>query len=89
MTVYTQGENPDHQWPCDIIPRTIMYPEWQQIERGLVRRLTALNLFINDVYNECRIGSLNHLFVGSPRAVAPDRCRYLQSTGRAGSPVGV
>jgi uncharacterized circularly permuted ATP-grasp superfamily protein len=55
FTVYTQGENIDREWPYDIIPRTIMYPEWQRIERGLIQRLAALNLFINDVYNEQKI----------------------------------
>ena len=55
FTVYTQGQNIDREWPYDIIPRTIMYSEWQQIERGLIQRLKALNLFITDVYNEQRI----------------------------------
>jgi uncharacterized circularly permuted ATP-grasp superfamily protein len=29
--------------------------EWTRIEEGLKQRLTALNMFINDLYNEQRI----------------------------------
>lgn len=55
FTVYSEGENIDRAWPFDIIPRVIPRSEWVSVEAGLVQRLTALNLFINDVYNEQRI----------------------------------
>jgi len=55
FTVYSEGENIDRAWPFDIIPRVIPRKEWQRIEAGLVQRLTALNLFIQDLYNEQRI----------------------------------
>lgn len=55
FTVYSQGENIDREWPFDIIPRTIMKKEWDRVEQGLVQRLTALNHFINDVYNDQKI----------------------------------
>lgn len=55
FTVYTEGENIDREWPFDIIPRTIMKKEWDRVEKGLVQRLTALNAFINDVYNDQKI----------------------------------
>ena len=55
FTVYTGGSNIDREWPFDIIPRLILYKEWQTIERGLEQRLHALNLFITDVYNEQKI----------------------------------
>ncbi len=55
FTVYSEGENIDREWPFDIIPRTIMHKEWQQIHKGLEQRLTALNLFITDVYNDKKI----------------------------------
>lgn len=55
FTVYTEGTNIDREWPYDIIPRIMPLSEWQRIERGLVQRLTALNLFINDVYNDQKI----------------------------------
>ncbi|MGB0692389.1 MAG: circularly permuted type 2 ATP-grasp protein, partial [Pseudomonadales bacterium] len=55
FTVYSQGENIDREWPFDIIPRTILKKEWERVQEGLVQRLTALNCFINDVYNDRKI----------------------------------
>ncbi|MCG5511817.1 circularly permuted type 2 ATP-grasp protein [Ectothiorhodospira shaposhnikovii] len=55
FTVYTEGGNIDRAWPFDIIPRIISRHEWARVEAGLAQRLTALNLFINDLYNEQRI----------------------------------
>lgn len=55
FTVYSQGQNVDRAWPFDIIPRTIPLTEWQRIEAGLKQRVHALNLFIQDVYNEQKI----------------------------------
>lgn len=55
FTVYSDSGNIDRQWPLDIIPRIISNKEWQRVDQGLVQRLTALNLFINDVYNDKKI----------------------------------
>ena len=55
FTVYTEEGNIDRAWPFDIIPRTIAAEEWQATARGLEQRLTALNLFIEDLYNEQKI----------------------------------
>jgi len=54
FTVYSEGSNIDRAWPFDVIPRIIEAREWAAIECGLVQRLRALNLFIDDVYNERR-----------------------------------
>ncbi len=54
FTVYSEGSNIDRAWPFDVIPRVIEAGEWAAVERGLVQRLKALNLFIDDVYNERR-----------------------------------
>jgi uncharacterized circularly permuted ATP-grasp superfamily protein len=54
--VYNDSEGSiDRAWPFDIIPRLIEKQEWLQIEVGLKQRVKALNLFINDLYNEQRI----------------------------------
>jgi uncharacterized circularly permuted ATP-grasp superfamily protein len=42
-------------FPNDLLPRIITSSEWQTIERGLVQRITALNLFLKDIYHEGRI----------------------------------
>lgn len=55
FTVYSEAGNIDRAWPFDIIPRVMARNEWTRIEEGLKQRLTALNLFINDLYNEQRI----------------------------------
>jgi uncharacterized circularly permuted ATP-grasp superfamily protein len=51
FTIYSDGENIDRAWPFDPIPRIMPGPEWRRIERGLMQRLTALNLFIDDLYH--------------------------------------
>jgi len=55
FTVYSEGENIDRTWPFDIIPRIIPQQEWSHIEEGLTQRMTALNMFIHDLYNEQKI----------------------------------
>jgi len=57
FTVYSaeQGGMIDRAWPYDIIPRIIPKEEWDRIELGLAQRVEALNLFINDLYNEQKI----------------------------------
>lgn len=55
FTVYSEAGNIDRSWPFDIIPRTMPKKEWNIIEEGLKQRLTALNLFINDLYNDQKI----------------------------------
>src|SRR5210317_2166408 len=53
--VYSEDKPADHYWPLDIIPRIITKKNWTKISKGLIQRVKALNLFINDVYNEQRI----------------------------------
>lgn len=55
FTVYSDKGNIDREWPLDIVPRVIDAQEWGNVESGLAQRLKALNLFINDLYNEQRI----------------------------------
>ncbi|MEM9301005.1 MAG: circularly permuted type 2 ATP-grasp protein [Pseudomonadota bacterium] len=55
FTVYSEGENIDRAWPFDIIPRVIDAEHWRRTAAGLKQRLSALNLFIDDLYNDQRI----------------------------------
>lgn len=55
FTIYSEGENIDRAWPMDVIPRVIPRNEWDKIEKGLEQRLTALNMFIHDIYNDQKI----------------------------------
>jgi uncharacterized circularly permuted ATP-grasp superfamily protein len=52
FTVYRQEEGIERVWPMDPVPRIVPASEWAIIERGLVQRLTALNLFLKDIYHE-------------------------------------
>jgi uncharacterized circularly permuted ATP-grasp superfamily protein len=55
FTVYSDGQNIDRAWPFDIIPRVIPGDEWDRITAGLAQRLRALNMFIDDLYNDQRV----------------------------------
>ena len=55
FNVYGHEAGTEKIWPFDIVPRVIEAAEWATIERGLKQRIQALNLFIDDVYNERRI----------------------------------
>lgn len=52
FTVYHQDEGIERIWPMDPVPRIIPASEWQHIEHGLIQRLTALNLFLKDIYHD-------------------------------------
>jgi uncharacterized circularly permuted ATP-grasp superfamily protein len=53
--VYGKQEGTERIFPYDLLPRIITGAEWEHIERGLVQRITALNLFLRDVYHEGKI----------------------------------
>lgn len=55
FTVYSEGQMIDRAWPFDIIPRVIPLDEWKKTEAGLKQRVEALNLFIQDIYNDQKI----------------------------------
>jgi uncharacterized circularly permuted ATP-grasp superfamily protein len=55
FTVYGREEGTERIFPYDLLPRLITGNEWEQIEKGLTQRITALNLFLHDVYHEARI----------------------------------
>jgi len=55
FTVYGSEEGTDQIFPFDIIPRIVEPADWEYLESGLKQRIYALNLFIDDIYNEQRI----------------------------------
>ena len=55
FTIYTDKGNIDRAWPFDVIPRIIDAREWSRVELGLKQRLTALNMFIQDLYHDQKI----------------------------------
>ena len=55
FTVYGNDGGTERIFPYDLLPRIITSNEWATIEKGLTQRLTALNLFLKDIYGEGRI----------------------------------
>jgi len=55
FTVYGRDEGTERIFPYDLLPRILTASEWQQVERGLIQRITALNLFLHDIYHEAKI----------------------------------
>jgi len=55
FTVYSDNAGIERIFPYDIIPRIITSAEWQHIEEGIKQRLSALNLFLKDIYNDQQI----------------------------------
>jgi uncharacterized circularly permuted ATP-grasp superfamily protein len=55
FNVYSEGQGTERIMPVDIIPRIVAADEWDKLEKGLVQRITALNMFIDDIYNDQNI----------------------------------
>jgi uncharacterized circularly permuted ATP-grasp superfamily protein len=55
FTVYGREEGTERIFPYDLLPRIVTAAEWEKVEKGLTQRITALNLFLKDIYNEGRI----------------------------------
>ncbi|MEA2708160.1 MAG: hypothetical protein QOF78_761 [Phycisphaerales bacterium] len=55
FTVYSDPRGVEKTFPFDLVPRIIPAGEWETIERGLSQRITALNLFCQDIYHDQRI----------------------------------
>src|SRR4051794_38203907 len=55
FTVYGRKEGTERIFPHDLLPRVLTSREWKTIEKGLTQRITALNLFLKDIYHEGRI----------------------------------
>ena len=51
FTVYDDDQGTERIFPFDLVPRIIPAREWDLIERGLTQRITALNLFLHDIYH--------------------------------------
>lgn len=55
FTVYGHEQGTERIIPYDLLPRIITAREWHTIEAGLKQRITALNLFLEDLYHDERI----------------------------------
>ena len=55
FSVYGDEQGTERIFPFDIVPRIIPHNEWCEMEAGLKQRVTALNLFIDDLYHDQKI----------------------------------
>jgi uncharacterized circularly permuted ATP-grasp superfamily protein len=55
FTVYSDAKTIDRILPFDVLPRVLSAAEWGHLERGIVQRITALNLLLDDIYHQQRI----------------------------------
>jgi uncharacterized circularly permuted ATP-grasp superfamily protein len=55
FSVYGDKKGTEKIFPFDILPRVVTAKEWEVLEKGMKQRIKALNMFIQDVYNEKNI----------------------------------
>jgi uncharacterized circularly permuted ATP-grasp superfamily protein len=55
FTLYSDNNAIDRILPFDAIPRVLSAVEWLHIEKGVIQRVTALNLLLDDLYHEQKI----------------------------------
>ncbi|MGA8552733.1 MAG: circularly permuted type 2 ATP-grasp protein [Stellaceae bacterium] len=53
--VYSDAKTIDRILPFDVLPRVLSAAEWRHIESGIVQRITALNLLLDDIYHDRKI----------------------------------
>ena len=70
FNVYGDSQGAEKIFPFDLLPRIIPAKEWEHLERGLAQRITALNLFLHDIYHDQKIlkdGVIPEFYVLSAR----------------------
>tara|TARA_B100001057_G_scaffold96213_1_gene92764 strand:+ start:4923 stop:6365 length:1443 start_codon:yes stop_codon:yes gene_type:complete len=55
FTVYSDHQGTEKIFPFDPFPRVVPFNEWEKVEHGLIQRVTALNLFLHDIYHDAQI----------------------------------
>jgi len=91
FNVYGDAAGTEKIFPFDVVPRLLPASEWATIERGLVQRIAALNLFLGDVYGEQRILDAGVVprelvetaagYLPACRGVVPPRAIYCHIVG--------
>jgi len=51
FSVYGEEGGTERLIPSDVVPRIISADEWEQLEKGLIQRVTAINRFLADIYH--------------------------------------
>ena len=51
FNVYGDEDGEERLIPFDLIPRILAAEEWRRLEKGIIQRVSAINAFLNDIYN--------------------------------------
>ncbi len=74
FSVYSDARGQEKIFPFDLIPRVVDAESWATVERGLIQRVTALNMFLTDLYGEQRILAEGRI----PKEVVLGTAGYLE-----------
>ena len=85
FTVYGEESGIERIFPFDIIPRVVQAVEWRRIEKGLIQRVRALNMFLNDIYQDAKIVKDGVV----PRDLLESATSYLSPCERLRPPKGI
>ena len=55
FNVYGDEDGEERLIPFDLIPRILAAEEWRRLEKGIIQRVSAINAFLNDIYNNQEI----------------------------------
>lgn len=55
FNVYSDNQGVERILPLDIIPRIVSGADWDTLSKALQQRIVALNLFIDDIYNDQKV----------------------------------
>lgn len=75
----------ERAWPLDIVPRIIPGAEWNQLSAGVAQRVTALEMFLNDVYDRMEIIRDGVI----PRSLITTSAHFHREVHGFGTPAGV
>jgi uncharacterized circularly permuted ATP-grasp superfamily protein len=85
FNVYGHEAGAEKILPFDLVPRIVPADDWAVIERGLIQRARALNLFIDDIYHRRRIVADGAI----PREIVESATSYLPGCQGLEPPRGV
>lgn len=72
--IYKNNVFREQLFPFDAIPRIIKKTEFDFLEKGLIQRVKALNMFLKDIYNQGKIvkdGVIPEEFIFSSKGYLP------------------
>ncbi len=85
FSVYSDNQATERIFPFDLVPRLITKTKWKKLSDGLLQRNLAINMFLDDIYNDAKI--LNDGTV--PRGLINTSAYYLEQMKGFKPPGGV